>query len=344
MSIEDNKSARVRNPRRPLARLLKGLVAGGLLWALYQQLFVLEDIGELYGGLRTGLATEPPWPLLSAATLAPLNILLEAVKYRLLLPPAQRGSVWKSVRVVCAGLTIGIVTPNRVGEYLGRLSEAEPGQRTHIIASTVLGGAAQWVPLLCVGALASSWLGTASLFAVHEGYLLVAALLALLVTATFLRLDLGLGVARSLLSRISLPPALRPIGRRVSGELARLAAFAKTHRADLGLALLLASVRYFVYLAQIALAFVYFGLDADWLVAGGGVAVLLLVQTFLPLPAVLQALARVELAALLWEPFEPNELGLVAAVLAIFVLNLGLPALVGLVFVLRADVAKALEI
>jgi len=71
----------------------------------------------------------PIWMLVVIAALVPLNLMLEAMKFRLLLPRESRPSRFQALRRVCAGLSVGLFTPNRVGEYLGRLAGTDARHR-----------------------------------------------------------------------------------------------------------------------------------------------------------------------------------------------------------------------
>ena len=328
-------------------RLLKAAVAIALVAALYRHLFVARPFDDLTTGLWARLASAPPWMPLAIAALVPVNLGLEAAKFAALLPQARRPGLAESLARVCAGLTVGVFTPNRVGEYLGRLARAHPGERGATVVATLLGGAAQWVPLLWGGAVAAlAWPLFAGATSPLPGWHLAAALaVGALLIGGFLRL--GGAVAWAARGSVRLG-ALLP-GRRAAAALASLRArllplarAASSRPRRLRAALAISWLRYGIYVTQLALAFAYCGLEASPAVAAAGTAAILLAQALLPVPAVVQALARIELARLLWGGYAPNEVGLATASLLVFVLNLGLPALVGLGVILRSDVARTL--
>lgn len=325
--------------------VLKIATAVLLAGALYYQLFVAHSFGELYAEFLARLAVAPAWMPIAIAALVPLNIGLEAYKFARLLPPSRRPTLWEATARVCAGLTVGLFTPNRVGEYLGRLTYAYPGERAATVVATLLGGAAQWLPLLWGGAAAAlCWpLLTEAGAPIESLRVATAGILGLLLLAGFFRLRplvTQLGRALGWITRRLPSPRLREQLEVVRTRILSLGHAAAARPRDLRLAFAISGFRYAVYLTQLALAFGYFGLSAPPTVAVAGTAAILLAQTFIPLPAVLQALARIELARLLWGGYAPNEVGLATASVLIFVLNLGLPALVGLVVIARSDVAK----
>ena len=327
--------------------LLKVTVALALVGGLYHRVFVAQSFDVLVAEFRERLTVAPLWIPLSIVALVPVNLGLEALKFAALLPQERRPGLGESLARVCAGLTVGVFTPNRVGEYLGRLTRARPGERGATVVATVLGGAAQWLPLLWGGAAAAlAWPllggGTSPLRGWHLG---AAVAVGVLLIVGFLRL----GRVVAWVTRASGRYETRLRGRRASAllttsraQLLTLGRAASSRRRELGAALAISWLRYGVYVSQLALAFAYCGLEAAPAAALAGTAAILLAQTFLPVPAVVQALARIELARLLWGRYAPNEVGLATASLLIFVLNLGLPALVGLGVILRSDVSRTL--
>lgn len=333
-----------------LGLIIKVVVSVALCMALYQQLFVRNDILDLWQSLLDQLKVAPLWMPLLILALVPFNLLLEAVKFRLLLPQKIRPSTFEAFRRICAGLSIGLFTPNRVGEYVGRLTGTTADQRIATIVATFLGGIAQWIPLLGGGvicALGYSQFGHLKFASTQTIIIAVFLCLALLLLFRFLPFVLN-AVERFWLrfrqNRFFEHQTVHRFSVQVSYTLRGIRSLAVDRPSDVRLAILIACSRYLIYLAQLSLAFVFFGLDAGLEIAVFGSGLLLFAQTFVPLPAFVQALARVEIALLLWAAYAPNELGLASASLLIFVLNLGLPALLGLVEILRSDVDKTLGI
>jgi hypothetical protein len=75
-----------------------------------------------------------------------------------------------------------------------------------------------------------------------------------------------------------------------------------------------------------------------WLL--GGVAVIFLVQTSIPLPPLVDLVARNEVGLTLWAGFGVNELSVVAGGLTIWIINLAFPALIGLLAIATVNVLR----
>jgi hypothetical protein len=67
-----------------------------------------------------------------------------------------------------------------------------------------------------------------------------------------------------------------------------------------------------------------------------------LLQTAIPLPPIVGLLARGEVALKIWGISSQNDLSILAATFTLWVINLIIPALIGLVFILRLNFLKSL--
>ena len=283
--------------------------------------------------------------------LMPVNLYLEAYKLRVALPRNLRASWRETYGQVCAGIALGLWTPGRVGEFVGRLARTSVAQRGPILAATGLGAIAQWAPLLMGGGLAivrwrrsvpqeAASLAEGGAFATLHGYLygdavwwlgLGSVVLGVLTAGLFFYVTDVL----TRLKRVRWPEWAQWGARRLRlGHLVQVEFLAAFRGERFGL--FAASVgRYVVYLVQMAAAFLAFGLGVEVGAAILGTAALLLLHGFLPLPAAVHAVARIEFALLLFAYSAPNEVAIAAASLLVFALNLGLPALVGWLFIVR---------
>ena len=85
-----------------------------------------------------------------------LNWFLEALKWQFLIKKIENISFVKSVRAVFSGITVSAFTPNRVGEYGGRIFCLDTADRLQAVLITVIGSMAQLLTTVffgCVGIL-----------------------------------------------------------------------------------------------------------------------------------------------------------------------------------------------
>ncbi len=259
----------------------------------------------------------------------PINWLLETRKWQLLLRPFHHWSFRRCLAAVMSGLSVGIATPNRVGEVGGRLLMGEPHERAGILISTLLGGLTQWCAFLGVGWPALVYVARPQLPETVAGWWVGAALIGpLLIIAA-----LNFGAA--------------PLLRWVENQLRRQDLLDNRTLATLGgvklrlirWAAAYSLVRFTVYCTQFWLLLRVFGLELDWLGGLTGVAAVYTAQAGLPLPPGLNLAARAELGLLLWADQPAAGPAVLLTAVSLFFLNVLLPSLAGF-FTLTAFAAN----
>ena len=79
---------------------------------------------------------------------------LEAVKWKRLIAPVERISLWKAIESVFCGLTWAVFTPNRIGEYGGRVFFLSPKRRIIGAVAMAVGNIGQMVLTNIFGSIA----------------------------------------------------------------------------------------------------------------------------------------------------------------------------------------------
>jgi len=335
-----------------LASLLKALIAVGIVYVLYRCLFITSHFSALFEQITGQLSAKSALWFTVLLLLVPLNLVLEARKFGILLrafSPETRATGWQLLGRVLAGLTVGLLTPNRVGEYAGRLTGAQPGERSAVVVATLVGGISQLLPLILGGIVGVVyWTSYKDSVLGYQWmhWVLVGLVFLLAIVGFFNAARIGRWIAAHTLRLTAGTERLlgsRRLAAAVTGFGESLMQIELPNRVA-ARALGLSTLRYAIYATQLTLAFLILGLRVPLPELIAGVTILYLAQLFMPLPSVLQALARAELAVLLWASSNPNPLSVAAASGLIFVLNLGLPALIGLGIILRSDVNRTLGI
>ena len=295
------------------------------LGLLYHSVFAAPDTAAAWRQLLTSaLGGAGRGPVLAALALVPLNWGLEAWKWhRLARPLHPHLTFGRSLRAVLVGGTLGFATPNRVGDYAGRLLEM-PGKRLPALGAVWLGRYCQLVATVLAGVLGLLYFG---LNFYLKGY--PAAQLSLITTALVLSAAVLLPVYRARLL-LALLGVWRPL-RRFRPALAVL----PTYRARaVSIVLGLAGLRYAVFCGQFLLLLNAYGVRVETGPALAGVAGTFLLKSLVPS---LNALADVgvrELSAthlfgLLGQPALP----VLSASLSLWVINIALPSAAGLLLI-----------
>ena len=74
-----------------------------------------------------------------------LNWFLEAYKWKFLIKKIEKISFLTSIRAVFSGITVSAFTPNRIGEYGGRVFCLDKADRVKAVLITVIGSFAQLI-------------------------------------------------------------------------------------------------------------------------------------------------------------------------------------------------------
>lgn len=95
--------------------------------------------------------------LTSVFLLMLVNWLLESMKWQYLAKHLLNISLWQSIEGVFCGLTWAIFTPNRVGEFGGRLMFLPPRKRIHGFFAMAVGAFGQLAATLILGIISTLW-------------------------------------------------------------------------------------------------------------------------------------------------------------------------------------------
>ncbi len=314
--------------------LIKGLILLLLFWAIYAQVLGKDNLKNLWQEFQKQVREgEIIWLILTIVFL-PINWLLETQKWRVLLSPVVKLPLWRSFKGIMAGVTVSIFTPNRVGEYGGRVLLVDPKHNWHAVVATLVGSLSQLAALLTcglIGLLYFAWRFLEVEPMVLQVVLLFGVSLLGLLFFSFFNIDLVIPVVKRI-----------PLVQRFKKQLKFLKVLKKYSTKLLSKALGLSFLRYLTYSVQFFFLLQFFGIDAPFLEALAGIATVFLVQTSVPLPPVLGLLTRGQVALFVWGFFGGNEISVLAATYSLFVINLVLPSLIGAVFILKTNVLKSL--
>lgn len=83
--------------------------------------------------------------------LMPINWLIDAVKWKWLLKKYVHIPVWSAIKGVLMGVSVGLFTPNGVGEFAGRMMAVPEENRQHAVSASIVGSLAQLAITITVG-------------------------------------------------------------------------------------------------------------------------------------------------------------------------------------------------
>lgn len=263
--------------------------------------------------------------LLVTLLFMPLNWLLETVKWRSILRLFWSASWLDAGRAVLAGISVSLVTPNRVGEYGGRVLLAPREKAGVVVWSSLVASFCQWLVFIACGWPALVWLaGDQWTWPVNR-----------LVAVALLGPVLSIGL-------LAMAPRAAGYIRTWNGHWKwwrwlrfQLRNLPGLSTPQLFQATAWAFLRYVIYVLQYYCLLRFFGLELAWSEGVMGICAIFLIQAGIPLPPGLGVLTRFELAWLLWGAISVHAAAIMAATLSLFLINLALPSLLGMYLIVK---------
>ncbi len=314
-----------------LRRLCVTVLKVALLVAL---LFLAIRQYESYLSGAEGLLAEAVrnnggWLLLCLAAM-PVNWLLDAWKWKLLVGKSAPMSWQTALRTVLSGIPLALVTPQRLGEYMGRILHADKGQRAQYLQGHIISNLSQLAVLLGGGLLALSYRFEALNSDIPTWLLscLLAGLsILILVVLTVLFKP---GVIRRMRSRTGW---LKKLGVQLpETDLPQQRVLVQVH--------IISALRYLLYLSQFTMVLWFLGIEEPFIATSCTVALIFLVQTGVPIPALFSFIIRGEIAMRIWQLFEDPRPEILVASYLLWCINLLIPGLIGYIVLLRLDILK----
>jgi hypothetical protein len=306
-----------------------------LSYSIYNQVKHQPDLKTSWIKIRQSLQSAEIWDLVIVVFLMIINWSIEAWKWKISIQNVQPMSFSRSFRAVLSGVSFSVSTPNRMGEYLGRILYMEEGNRLRVISLTIVSSMSQLITTLLAGSvglffirknidtgnsiegLDSFWLRV-----LQYGVIIVLVIL----TGFYFRLSLIINVADKL---------------RNNSRYAWLIGSLKDIDATLLLKLLsLSAIRYIVFVVQYFLLFRLFEADMEWWQCFWAVSVIFLVLAIIPTFAIAELGLRGKVSLKLIGLFSTNSLGISLATVTIWIINLVLPAIAGSLLILSVKIFK----
>lgn len=269
-----------------------------------------------YAAFAEQFRTIELWQLIclaAAVLLLPLNLLLEAHKWRLLVAKLQKISIKTAFRSLLVGHTGGFATPNRLGEYPMRASCLQKEVRLSAVAMGFVGSFVQNFIITICGLVALCF------FSGNIGF-----------SASFWLLS-GASVAISFLIFFFLPDiATKILSKKPNPRFVNFwqSAAAFSHSEILKL-VTITFVRYAVFSFQFFLMLHFCGVELLPMVALVAIPIVYLCVTYTPSIAISEAVVRSSYAVIIVGCYSENIVGITLAGILIWLLNTAIPMIVG---------------
>jgi uncharacterized membrane protein YbhN (UPF0104 family) len=303
-----------------------------LSWSLYNQIIGQSDLADRWMQIKLSFQSPLLW---TACILMFVNWGIEARKWQIQLKPLEKLSFLNAYKSVLAGCSITMLTPNRVGEYGGRILYVKEEHRIDAIPLTILGSISQLFVTITMGAIA-----LVSLKYYGANQLLFKTLPAFTADLLFyfsigaavflLLLYLRVGLLVRFLGKISFLQKFMP-------HIILLNSFS---RKQLLRILFLSFLRYSIFILQYILLLKAMEVQIDFLICFKLLSVFYLLMAMAPTIGFAELPIRAAASLEILQLYSNNFLGIQAASLGIWIINLVIPAIVGSLLILGIKILK----
>lgn len=315
-----------KNTKLFINYFLGPLLFAWLAWSIYRQIQKQPDLETAWLGIKESFSTPLVWNLVAVLLLMIVNWSIEAVKWKISVKPIQQVSFLKSLRAVVSGVSFSVSTPNRVGEYLGRVLYMDEGNRLKTISITIVGSISQLIITLLMGCIGLIILRPG----IESNQLLSPIWMKVIIYGT-------LGVLSGLLLfYFRLAWIIKWVDRLPgSNRFAYLIRALEDFNTGLLFKLLLLSaLRFVVFIVQYYLLFHLFAVDVSWSQVYWAVSVSFLVMAVIPTIAIVELVQRGKVMTTIMALYTANDLGVGFTTAGIWLINLITPAIIGSLLIL----------
>lgn len=305
---------------------------------LYNQLFQKHDADSLFLLLQQTLSKKNLVLVSVVLLLVPLNWFLEAYKWKYLIYKLEKISTADSFKAVLTGISVSMFLPNRAGDYLGRIFILKNADRLQAVLSTMLGGLAQLLTTLIFGTIAFT-VALYDFFDMSDSLKLWSYLG--IVFAAFIFIS---GIVFIYLNFSTFSSIIKNISGKEYPKISKYSqVFSWYSSKELLNVLLISIARYLIFSFQFYLLLIIFNIGISYLISMVLIGIIYLMMTVIPTIAMTELGVRGSVSVYVFGYyFERLNLwngnlqqSVIAASSLLWIINLGIPALIGAFFVFK---------
>ena len=257
-----------------------------------------------------------------------VNWSLEALKWKISVQGVQPVTFFRSLKAIFSGVSFSVTTPNRTGEYLGRVLYMDDGNRLRVISLTILGSISQLLVTIFFGLLGllilrpditnmhlSGWMEW-----LKDLGIIGASLAFIVLTVFYFRIGW-------LVKWIDKIPAIKKYIWLIN-ELE------KTDTTLLMRLLSISLLRYLVFATQYFLLFRFFGVEVNWWQGFWATAIVFFVMAITPTIELFEVVKKMYVTKEIFAIFTVNTLAIGFVTTTIWFINLVIPATIGSLLIL----------
>ena len=261
------------------------------------------------------------------------NWAMESLKWKISIASLQRISFIKAFRSVLSGCSVTMLTPNRMGEYGGRILYLEENNRLTAISVNILGSLSQLMITMVLGSISLILISTVPVIAASDSKWLLGKLLlsvSLLITLVLSLIYFRVGKWVLWLERI-------PFTKTFVKHIIVLSSFSRKLLLRM---LILSFLRYMIFILQYVIMLHVMEVNIPYLESFLLIAVFYMVMAIAPTAGFIELPVRVVVSVQVFGILSSNYLGIQAATLGIWLINLVIPAVIGSLMIFGIKILK----
>jgi len=304
-----------------------------LSWSIFKQIKNQPHLEETWLNIKASFTDARVINLFLVFLLMFVNWSLEALKWKISVQNVQPVSFFRSLKAILSGVSFSVTTPNRTGEYLGRVLYMDEGNRLKVISLTVLGSLSQLIITVFFGLLGLLILQPAINRSGLSGGFIWINLILIGGSIVFLFLTVFYFRIGWLVRWIDKIPAIKKYIWLIN----------ELEKADTTLLLRLLSIsmlRYLVFVTQYFLLFRFIAVDVNWWQGFWATALVFFIMAVQPTIALFEVVQKTFWTEQIFTIFTVNTLGIGFVTTTIWFINLVIPAAAGSLLILGIKLFK----
>jgi len=317
-----------KNTKIFLNYVLGPLLFAWLSYSVFKQIKDQPHLEESWVSIKASFTDARVLNFILVIVLMLVNWSLEAFKWKISVQNVQPVSFFRSLKAIFSGVSFSVTTPNRTGEYLGRVLYMDDGNRLRVISLTILGSISQLLVTFFFGLL---------------GLLILQPDTANMKLSVWMEWIKNLGIIGGSLAFLVLTVFYFRIGWLVKW-IDKIPAIKKyiwlineLEKTDTTLLIRLLSIsmlRYFVFATQYFLLFRFFAVEVNWWQGFWAISIVFFVMAITPTIELFEVVKKMYITQEIFTIFTVNTLAIGFVTTTIWFINLVIPATIGSLLIL----------
>ncbi len=247
--------------------------------------------------------------------LMPINWLIETKKWQILIKSIEKIGFLQSFKAVMSGVTVGTITPNRVGEFAGRILFVKPENRTTASYLTIFGDLAQFCATVIFGIIGLLIIGTANSDIPYNAILSIGIACGILIIIMYVKFEAVINCIGKI--------------KFISKHLSKYVPQCKISFRNKLITILLSLLRYLIFCVQFYFSLKFFGMNISPVEAFSAIFATYLCIYLIPNIAAAELGIRTTFAIVFIGIFTTQHSAIALASLLLYIINVGIPILLG---------------